>query len=64
MFFNKKIKNYRLVSEDQKFKLFKKYGVDFIINIKFNKKFSKISAEKFIKKIIYKKINPQANFCK
>ena len=59
MFFNKKIKNFRLVNEDQKIKLFKKNKVDFIININFNKKFSKISAENFIKKIIYKKINPK-----
>ena len=29
-----------------------------IKNIRFNKNFSEISAEKFIKKIIYKKINP------
>ena len=62
MFFNKKIKNYRLASEDEKFKLFKKYGVDFTINIKFNKNFSKISAENFIKKIIYEKINPKQVF--
>ena len=47
MFFNKKIKNHRLISEAQKLKLFKKYGVDFVINIKFNKIFSKQSAEKF-----------------
>ena len=59
MFFNKKIKNYRLVSENQKLKLFEKHGVDFIINIKFDKKFSKINSESFVKKIIYKKINPQ-----
>ena len=60
MFFNKKIKNYRLVSENQKLKLFEKHGVDFVINIKFNKKFSKINAKNFIKKIIYQKINPQS----
>ena len=59
MFFNKKIKNYRLISENQKLKLFEKYGVDFIINIKFNRNFSKIRAETFVEKIIYKKINPQ-----
>ena len=59
MFFNKKIKNYRLTLENEKFRLFKKYGVDFIVNIKFNSIFSKISAENFIKKIIYKKINPK-----
>jgi len=56
MFFNKNIKNYRLVSENQKLKLLKKNKVDFVINIKFNKRFSKISAENFIKKILYKKI--------
>jgi len=59
MFFYKNIKNFRLTSEDQKIKLFKKHQVDFVINIKFNKNFSKISAEDFIKKIIYKKMNPQ-----
>ena len=58
MFFNRNIKNYRLVSENKKFKLFEKYGVDFVINIKFNKIFSKITAEKFIKTVIFKKINP------
>ena len=62
MFFNKKIINYKLTSEDQKFKLFKKYGVNFVVNIKFNKKFSKIKAEKFINKIIYEKIHPKLIF--
>ena len=62
MFFNKKISNYKLTSNDQKFKLFKEYEVDFIINIKFNKKFSKVKAENFISKIIYKKINPKFIF--
>ena len=59
MFFYKNIKNFRLASEDEKIRLLKKYQVDFVINIKFNKKFSKISAKDFIKKIIYRKINPQ-----
>ena len=58
MFFNRNIKNCRLVSENKKFQLFEKYGVDFVINIKFNKVFSKITAEKFIKTVIFKKINP------
>ncbi len=57
MFFNKKIKNFRLVSEKQKLELLKKNKVDFVVNIKFNKNFSKISAENFIKNIIYKKLN-------
>ena len=59
MFFNKTITNYRLVSENEKSKLFKKFGLDFILNVKFNKNFSHISAENFVKKIIYKKINPK-----
>ena len=62
MFFNRNIKNYRLVSENKKLQLFEKYGVDFVINIKFNKIFSKITAEKFIKDIIFKKINPRLIF--
>jgi riboflavin kinase / FMN adenylyltransferase len=59
MFFNKYIKNYRLASEEQKLKLFKKNNVDFVINKNFNKKFSNISAQKFIKNILYKKVNPK-----
>ena len=62
MFFNQNIENYRLVSENKKFQLFEKYGVDFVINIKFNKIFSKITAKKFIKNIIFKKINPRLIF--
>ena len=63
MFFYKNIKNFRLTSEDQKIELFKKHQVDFVINIKFNKKFSKISAKNFIKKIIYKKNESSITFC-
>ena len=62
MFFNKKIKNYRLASEEEKFRLLKKFSADFVINIKFNKNFSKITAENFIKNIIYRKINPKRIF--
>jgi len=62
MFFNKKIKNYRLTNDDEKFQLLKNNGVDFIINVKFNRSFSKIKAESFIQKIIYKKINPKQVF--
>lgn len=62
MFFNKKIKNYKLISEKQKFKLLKKYGVDFILNIKFNIAFSRITAKQFIENIIYTKINPKLIF--
>ena len=59
MFFNRKIKNFRLASENQIVDLLKKNKVDFVINIKFNKKFSSISAENFIKKVIYQKIKPK-----
>jgi len=59
LFFNKKIKNYRLTSEFQKLNFLKENKVDFVINMKFNKKFSRIEAIDFIKKIIYKKINPK-----
>ena len=59
MFFNKKIKNYRLALETQKMNFLKKSKVDFVINVNFNKKFSKIEASDFIKNVIYKKINPK-----
>ena len=62
MFFNKKVKNYKLTSQAQKINLLKQCKVDFAVNIKFNKKFSKLSAKNFINNIIYKKINPRFIF--
>ena len=59
MFFNRELKNYKISSLNQKINYFLKYNVDFVINQKFNKKFSKIDASKFIKDILYKKINPK-----
>ena len=56
MFFNKKLKNHRINSLEQKKNLLKKLKLDFLIVIKFNKYFSSLTAEDFIKKIIYKKI--------
>jgi riboflavin kinase/FMN adenylyltransferase len=55
MFFNKKIKNHRINSLEQKKIHLKKFKLDFLIIIKFNKKFSSQSPEQFIKKIIFKK---------
>ena len=55
MFFNKKIKNHRINSLEQKKAQLKKFKLDFLIIIKFNKNFSSQSAEEFIKKIIFKK---------
>ncbi len=55
MFFNKEIKNHRINSLQQKKIQLKKIKLDFLIIIKFNKKFSSQSAEEFIKRIIFKK---------
>ena len=59
MFFNSKIKNHRINSLDQKKTQLKKFKLDFLIIIKFNKIFSSQSAEEFIKKIIFKKTKCQ-----
>jgi riboflavin kinase / FMN adenylyltransferase len=55
MFFNSKIKNHRINSLEQKKYQLKKYKIDFLIIIRFNKKFSSLTAEQFIEKIIYNK---------
>ena len=62
MFFNKKLKNYRISNLNQKLSIFKKFKVDFVINKKFDKKFSKIKCNNFISEIIYKKLNPKIIF--
>ena len=59
MFFDKKIKNHRINSFDQKKNQLKKFNLDFLIVINFSKKFSSLTAEEFIKKIIYKKTKCQ-----
>ncbi len=55
MFFNKKIKNHRINSLEQKKNQLKKFKLDFLIIIKFDKNFSSQTPEEFIKKIIFKK---------
>ena len=55
MFFSKKLKDHRINSVQQKKSQLEKLNLDFLIIIKFNKKFSSLTAEQFIKKIIYKK---------
>ena len=55
MFFSKIKKNHRINSLQQKKEQFKKLKLDFLIIIKFDKKFSSLTAEEFIRKIIYKK---------
>ena len=56
MFFNKKLRNYRISNFNQKIHYLKKYNVDFIVNKKFDKKFSKIKSYDFIKNILSKKL--------
>ena len=56
MFFSKKTKDHRINSLEQKKMQLKKLKLDFLVIIKFNKKFSSLKAEKFVKKIIYKKM--------
>ena len=56
MFFNKIFKNHRINSLDQKKNQLNKFKLDFLIILKFNKSFSKLQANKFIEKVIYKKV--------
>ena len=57
MFFNKKIKNHRINNIKQKTDQLKKLKVDFLNIIKFNRKFSNLSPDKFIENILYKNLN-------
>ena len=62
MFFNKKLKNFRLSNIDQKIKLLSNLKVDFVITKKFDKKFSKTKALNFINQILNKKLNSKFIF--
>ena len=62
MFFNPNFKNYRISNFKQKMEILKSYRIDFIINKKFDKKFSKIKYTSFIKNVLYKKIKPKYIF--
>ena len=55
MFFTKNTKDHRINSLEQKKKQLKKFKLDFLIIIKFNKSFSSLTAKEFIEKIIYRK---------
>ena len=61
MFF-KQLNNYRLSNFNQKIQLLKKNYVDFIVNQKFDTRFSKISCHDFIKKFLFNKIKPKYIF--
>ena len=56
MFFNKKLKNYKISNLSQKIKFFHEHNVDFVIVKKFDKKFSKIKCQNFVDQILYKKL--------
>ncbi len=62
MFFNKNIKNHRINLINQKIYYLKKIKLDFLIIITFNKYFSNISADNFIKKILVDKIKSKYIF--
>ncbi len=62
MFFNKKLKNFRLSNIDQKVNLLSALKVDFVITKKFDKKFSKTKALNFINQTLNKKLSPKFIF--
>jgi len=62
MFFNKSVKNHRINSLNQKIYFLKKIKLDFVIIIKFNKNFSNLSAEQFVKNILFKRLKSKYIF--
>jgi riboflavin kinase/FMN adenylyltransferase len=62
MFFNKNIKHHRINLVDQKIYYLKKIKLDFLIIIKFNKLFSNMSADNFIKKKLVNKLKSKYIF--
>jgi riboflavin kinase/FMN adenylyltransferase len=62
MFFNKNIKNHRINSQNQKIYFLKKNKLDFLIIINFNRSFSELSAEEFIKNILFRKLKSEYIF--
>jgi riboflavin kinase / FMN adenylyltransferase len=62
MFFDRKIKHHRINLEAQKIYYLKKIKLDFLIIIPFNEMFSNISADNFIKKILFNKVKAKFIF--
>ncbi len=62
MFFNNKLKNFRLSNINQKIKLLNNLKVDFVITKRFDKKFSKTKALNFISQILNKKLSSKFIF--
>ena len=62
MYFNKSIKNFRISNQKQKINFLNKLNVDFVITKNFNKEFSKIKSNKFIERILKKKLKAKFIF--
>ena len=62
MYFNKKLKNFRISNLLQKKKILQKIGIDFLIIKKFDRRFSKIKSHSFIKEVLYKKLKAKYIF--
>jgi len=62
MYFNKSLKYFRISNLDQKKKILKNLGIDFIIIKKFDKQFSKIKSYQFIKNILYENLKAKYIF--
>ena len=62
MYFNNKIKNFRLSNISQKNNILNNLGIDFIIIKKFDKNFSKIKSDSFVKEILFKKLKAKYIF--
>ena len=62
IYFNKKLKNFRISSMSQKIKILENFGSDFLITKKFDKKFSEMKSHSFIEEILYKKLKAKYIF--
>ena len=62
MYFNKNLKNFRILNISQKVKILEKLGIDFLITKKFDKQFSKIKSDDFIKEILHKQLKAKYIF--
>ena len=62
MYFNNKLKNFRISNINQKNKILKSLGVDFIVTKKFDKTFSKIKSSSFIKDTLSQKLKAKYIF--
>ena len=62
MFFDKKLKNFKISNLNQKINSFEKFKIDFVVIKKFDKKFSKMNYIKFIDYVLFKKLMPKYIF--